>query len=577
MPIYGLLIKSAGLPDRFFPLGSDPIRIGRSRGQDIILPGSSVSKAHAEVVCRDDAYLLEDVGSTNGTFVNEERVASHPLKIGDVIRIGDFTLAFSTYSLDGSAGAEGAVSVSSAELFVSGDTLVDMTEELGLHEMQTKVVLESGEQPDDIQKAYQRLCVMYEVTHQIAGFLDLPQLLKRISEVVVNVLKTERCVILLRDESTGEPVPMATSWGADVDPKASPVLLSRTMVDEVLRSGRCMVTRDAQSDALLKDSDSVLMGGIHSALCVPLRNKDQIVGIIYCDNRRTELKLVGDDLQLLAGISQQAQLAVENARLFDQLRRRQDQLIRSEKMAALGRLAGGIAHQIRNPLTAIIGFSQVYGEKLEEGGLAALDAQKLKEYFNSMVQQAKRCNAIAENLLLFSRRSPAEPHPISVNDAIGEVLAILEFELVRRGVKIVTELDPQIPAITGDPAQLRQAFMNMITNAKEAMPEGGTLTIQTAAEEGGVAIRFSDTGPGIPPNLLERIFEPLFSTKPEGAGTGLGLFVSRQIVDTHHGTLRAESRQGEGSSFVMRLPAAGEKAEGAPRGGQSPTRRSVPR
>lgn len=555
MAVYGLLIRAVGVPGRFFALHDTPVRVGRGNDQDIILAGGSVSKAHLEVTPGPDGFVLTDVGSKNGTFVNKQKITTHPLAEGDIVTIGDFTLEFAEAPAGTETGGDTTLADGRTEIFLPGEALVDMTSDFGLPELETQVITEPEDGPDAIQKAYQRLSVMYEVTQAVAGYVELPMLLKRISEVVVDVLDTERCVILLRNETTGESTPVVTSWGENVDPTDSPVLLSRTMVDEVLRTGRCIVTRDAQADDRLKASQSVLSGGIHSALCVPLRNKESIIGLIYCDNRVTKLALVRDDLLLLAGISGQAQLAIENARLFEQLKRRQEQLIRSEKVAALGRLAGGIAHQIRNPLSAIIGFSELYAEKLQTGGIQALDPEELAQYLTSMVTQGKRCDAIAENLLMFSRPSPSEPRPVHIEDVLEEVLAILEYELTKSQITCVKDLDPSIPATVADPAQLRQVFMNLMINAKEAMPGGGTLTLSTHLENKNVVAGISDSGRGITQDLLARIFEPLFTTKPDGEGTGLGLYVARHVLTEHGGKLEVSSRLGEGTTFSVTLPA----------------------
>lgn len=236
----------------------------------------------------------------------------------------------------------------------------------------------------------------------------------------------------------------------------------------------------------------------------------------------------------------------------------QGRLVRSEKLASLGELVAGIAHEINNPLTGIMVFSSLV---LEDSRLP----QDLREDMEVINRETERCSGIVRRLLEFSRESPPHKAPESINHLLDNTLHLLENQTSFHNISIVRHYDPDLPAILVDGNQLNQVFMNILLNAAQAMPGGGTLTLGTelAASAEHVAIRFRDTGCGISEEGLQRIFDPFFTTKEDG-GTGLGLSVSYGIIENHGGKIEVDSRVGEGATFTVLLPLrplAGDAAE----------------
>ena len=226
----------------------------------------------------------------------------------------------------------------------------------------------------------------------------------------------------------------------------------------------------------------------------------------------------------------------------------QNQLVRSEKLASLGELVAGIAHEINNPLTGIMVFSSL-----------TLDNPNLPADFRSDIEtiyrESQRCAGIVQGLLEFSRETTPEKNPESLNIILEKTLRLLENQAGFHDIDIRRYFDHNLPTILVDANQLNQVFINILINAAQAMPDGGKLELTTGLDKSGnqLFVRVRDTGCGIPEENLKRIFDPFYTTKESG-GTGLGLSVSYGIVENHGGTIEVESRVGEGTTFVVLLP-----------------------
>ncbi len=232
------------------------------------------------------------------------------------------------------------------------------------------------------------------------------------------------------------------------------------------------------------------------------------------------------------------------------LRKSEQLRAESEKLASIGRLAAGVAHEINNPLTGVLTFAHLLREKDN------LDEQD-KQDLDLVIHETKRAAEIVRSLLDFARETPVVKQPLSMNDVIRQTLRLLGNRKAFQQITVREDFQDDLPAVDGDMNQLQQVLLNLSLNACEAMPNGGTLTISTRSRDGMVLVKLADTGCGIKQAHLEQIFEPFFSTKPIGKGTGLGLSVSYGIVRQHGGDLQVESREGEGSTFTILLPSAG--------------------
>jgi len=241
-----------------------------------------------------------------------------------------------------------------------------------------------------------------------------------------------------------------------------------------------------------------------------------------------------------------------------ELRNAHQRLLRQERLAVLGQLAGGVGHELRNPLGAIKNAVYFLNMVLEE------PAPEVKETLEILDLEVATCEKIISDLLELGRTRPLLRLKVQVNDIVEEALSRAS---VPEGVKVITELDQELPSILADPTQLGQVFGNIIANAFQAMPEGGQLLVKTRSSDmGEVIISFTDTGTGIPEEDLDRIFEPLFTTRAKGLG--MGLAITRMLVERHGGTVQVESEVGRGSTFTVRLPAGGGLAQSSASPGQ---------
>jgi two-component system NtrC family sensor kinase len=239
----------------------------------------------------------------------------------------------------------------------------------------------------------------------------------------------------------------------------------------------------------------------------------------------------------------------ETLRMKEALEKTQVQLLQSEKMASLGKLAAGVAHQLNNPLGGITLFAKLILEEYELADGARDDLQRI-------LKDAQRCRDTVKELLEFARQTRQEMRPHDINQAISRTLFLLENQAIFQNIEIKRNLASDLPLVPADIQQLNHMFMNIILNAVEAMEGKGKLTLKTTLSQNGtrLVIEISDTGPGIPEDVLPQIFEPFFTTKEEGKGTGLGLSLVYSIVENHRGRVTARSKSGEGTTFTIELP-----------------------
>jgi len=308
-----------------------------------------------------------------------------------------------------------------------------------------------------------------------------------------------------------------------------------------------------------------LLAGVVSGIAAPLTQGDDFVGVIF---------LLSDDygydanhLRLFQGISRQAALSIRNTQLYEvqanyamhleemvaartaELQSAQQLLIRAEKLASIGRLAASIAHEINNPLQPIRIHLEDMLEDIQNN--APLDTRAIQ----TIQESVERIRRIVSQLLEFSGKRNAnaqELQLLDINQVIEGVLSLNRKFFEKEGLHITTDFSA-IPGVYGSKDQLEQVFMNVVLNAKAALAAGGQLHVHTEHKNGQVIITFQDSGCGIPPEQIDKIFDPFFSTKANG--TGLGLFVSYGIIEGHHGTISVDSQLGVGTTVTIQLPA----------------------
>jgi len=300
--------------------------------------------------------------------------------------------------------------------------------------------------------------------------------------------------------------------------------------------------------------DTQLKEEIVAAYVVVLWSKDHVIGGLVVGSR-TPREFSAADVNLLIAVGSQISSAIERSILYEQtrqayenLRRTQEQLLHSEKLAAVGQLISGVAHELNNPLTAILGYSQLLTSSGQMG-------QQGMEYADKLYKQAQRTHRIVQNLLSFGRQHKPERVPVQINQALEETLALRDYDLRMHNIRIHLDLAENLPVISADPYQLQQVFLNMVNNAVDAILEHSTegdLWVRTGLDGDRFSVEFTDSGPGV--KDASRVFDPFYTTKPVGKGTGLGLSICYGIITEHGGIIRVRNIPARGASFTIELP-----------------------
>lgn len=400
----------------------------------------------------------------------------------------------------------------------------------------------------------------------LTSTLDLPKLLNLVIDEIKLLTQAQGVSVLLYDEAADE-----LTFAAVVGPGAEQLVNTRMPASAgvagwVLRERLPALVQDAQADPRFYGGIDHRTGlTTRSLMAVPVIHQDKFAGLFEAINKMTNEPFEEHDLILLEGLAASAAIAIENARLYQmereqyqRLQQTQAQMIHVEKMAALGRLVASIAHEINNPLQAVqgclgLGLEEITGRQRRD---------KLISYLQMAAGEIERIAQILARMRDFYRPSGEEMRPVDVHAILRSVLDLSQKQLQHSHVIVVCEWEKDLPPIVANPDHLKQVFLNLVLNAIDAMPEtGGTLRLRTRPDRltladrevhAAVRLEFSDSGEGIPADVLPRIFEPFFTAKK--GGSGLGLAISYGIIEAHNGLITATSRVNEGTTFAIVLP-----------------------
>jgi len=564
-----LLIKTGKKKGQSYSITDQAVFIGRDPSNTIQLPDKQVSRKHASITPHGTEYFIEDLGSRNGTLVNDHPVQRQVLKPGDEIKVGSTVLELTPLGDKEEVCEHLKDSVPQGQPASALDPINGLTVEIALPPQGLDSIIASPYEAEfsSLQKAYLRLSLMYRLINDLVTVTDLRELMDRTAERVLEIIKADRALIMLVDDQSGELLPQATRQRKGLK-HGDEISFSKTITRRVFETGESILTSDAMKDGRFRSSDSIVLNRIRSTLCVPIKTKDCILGIIHLDCLGKVMGFTREDLELLAAMGHQIGIAVDNARLVTDLRKanvelkeKQAQLIEAEKLSLLGKIAGGVAHEINNPIMSILGFTGMASTRIKEGIHGPDNKQESLHYLNVVQEEAQRCIQIVESISQFYRRKQTVMAPVDLNAVVEAALSVASFYMNQGHIEIVRDLKPGLPQIPASRGLIQQVIVNLIMNARDAMEHQGTLTISTDHEnDPWVTLRISDTGCGIKPDDIQKIFLPLFTTKAEGRGTGLGLSISQDIIVGHKGTIEVDSVLGKGTIFTIRLPSVSESS-----------------
>jgi signal transduction histidine kinase len=415
----------------------------------------------------------------------------------------------------------------------------------------------------ELHRVRELLQTLYAISDHLAASLDLDWVLSRVLDLSISATEARQgSIFLLPAPETPTPRILRRDLPPEEADLAISQVLTEGMAGWVVKHQEGMIIYDTTQDprwvTLPNDTTPP-----KSALAVPLMANNQVFGVLTLDHAEPA-HFQSQHMGLMRAIAHQASTAIEKARLHREvsnmaeilaerveertreLRETQAQLVQAEKLAALGELSAGVAHEINNPLHIL----QAYVEYMASMADVDLTFIELLEPMRNALDSIAR---LAGQLRDFSRPAGGEWRPLDLNDSLTSVLKLVNKEMMHCQIDVVKQLTPDLPLVSGDARQLEQVFLNLILNARDAMPGGGRLAIDTYAGQSTVHIRFADSGVGIEEEDLSRIFEPYFTTK-EDRGTGLGLAICQRIVTQHGGRISVSSRLGEGAVFILHLP-----------------------
>ena len=405
-----------------------------------------------------------------------------------------------------------------------------------------------------LRRRNQELSALIEINRMVTSSLELDEVLGATIQGIREILQVEAGSLVLLDEEIGGLVFRKTfrpgrGWvtGRTIQPGAG-------IIGYVVQSGESKLVNNVERDPyFLAEVDEETGFTSRAILCVPLKIRDRVMGAIEVINK-LDGAFTERDLELLQAMAASVAVAVDNANLYSELadfakevERSQAQLMQAEKMAAIGRLAASIAHEINNPLQAV-------HNSLHLGLHESLDDDRRLQYLSMARAEVQRLIEIVQRMLDFYRPSHGSVVPTNVNSVVENVLALAHKRLQHGSVRVYTRLSQDLPLVPMVPNQITQVFLNIVINAVEAMPSGGELRLETVLSEDGewVMAYFHDVGLGMSLEQIANLFEPFYTTKPDG--TGLGLAISYGIVERHGGMIEVSSQPGRGATFVVKLP-----------------------
>jgi two-component system, NtrC family, sensor kinase len=385
----------------------------------------------------------------------------------------------------------------------------------------------------------------------LVSILDLQSLSKRIIETITQTMGVEKASLFLVDEEKGgyslhESKNVSTTTSTQHLSKENPLPFYLQKVGEII------LREELAKRVHIRVINNVVnaMSLLEAEVSIPLIWKEQLIGMINLSHKFNRDIYSREDMELLSTLANQAAIAIENARLYEDLKRSKSYIRRADRLASLGTLTAGLAHEIRNPLVAIKTLTQLLPDRLDD--------EEFRNKFLSIASgEVDRISLLVTELLDFARPSDPKLEMENINIILDGMILLVSTETNKKKIDIIKGYASNLPFAQIDREQIKQVFLNILLNAIEATPQKGKITVRTRSfmKPGGepyVQVEFTDTGCGIPSDQLEEIFNPFFTTKI--TGSGLGLSISNQIVRDHRGYIDVESQLGKGSSFFINLP-----------------------
>jgi signal transduction histidine kinase len=535
-----------------FELKGGPVTVGRHSANAVPLHDTQVSRRHLELRSSPGGYELIDLGSGNGTLLNGQPVRSAPLRSGDTIALGQTVMMFT-------AGREG-----------QPDAANDLTERVKLQARPEQdiasaivrtVAADAGSQilsrpaaaTDWLRVRLASLAALYETAEAVSHILDVDQLLVTVMDLVFKSVQADHGCFMLRDES-GRLVPKAVRYREGVS-RQEELAVSRTVVEYVMKERQGVLVSDVSTDDRFRGVESLHRHNIREAICVPMKGRREVVGVLFLDTQSTLKQVVSrgldatkfteDHLHLASAIAHQAAIAVEESRYHEAL-------VNAERLAAVGQTIAALSHHIKNIMQGVR-----FGSDMVRAALKDEDKELMTKGWRLVERNQGRIDELILDMLSYSKEREPAVEPTDLNKLCEDAIEMVRGRATDRGVALEWRPGPGVAAVPCDPDGIHRAVLNLVSNALDALEDrpNPKLAVQALLESDGAwaKVIVLDNGPGVPAEKAEDIFKPFVSTKGS-RGTGLGLPVSRKIVREHGGDILVQSVPEKGSKFTIRLP-----------------------
>lgn len=535
-----------------FELNAPVVTIGRHSANAVPLHDTQVSRRHLELRGNANGYELLDLGSGNGTLLNGQPVRSAPLRSGDTISIGQSVLMYT---------------LGRNELADAGNELTERVrlqarpeQDLAQAIVRT-VAADAGSQilsrpaaaTDWLRIRLASLAALYETAEAVSHILDVDQLLVTVMDLVFKSVAADHGCFMVRD-ADGRLIPKAVHYREGVN-RQEELAVSRTVVDYVLREKQGVLVSDVYTDDRFRGVESLHRHNIREAICVPMKGRREVVGVLFLDTQSTLKQVVSrgldsskfteDHLHLASAIAHQAAIAVEESRYHEAL-------VNAERLAAVGQTIAALSHHIKNIMQGVR-----FGADMVRSSFKTDDKDLLGKGWKLVERNQARIDDLILDMLSYSKEREPAIEPTDLNKLCEDVLDVVRGRATERNVALEWRPGTGVSTVPCDPDGIHRALLNLVSNALDALEDRpqAKLAVQAILEPDGnwVKVIVLDNGPGIPAEKLEGIFKPFVSTKGS-RGTGLGLPVSRKIVREHGGDILVQSVMEKGSKFTIRLP-----------------------
>ena len=391
-----------------------------------------------------------------------------------------------------------------------------------------------------------------DLSKAMVSILDINELCRKIISTTTEALKVEKASVFIFNEEK-DAFLLCDARGLEGYTIANSYRKDDQFFKLLERRREITIREELERYQHNPDMQTIyqMMTRMGAETCIPLIAKQRLIGIINLGIKGNKKMYTHEDLELLTTLANSATIGIENAQLYENMKNTKKIMLRADRLASLGTLAAGLAHEIRNPLVAIKTFTQLLPERFDD--------EEFRNYFTSVAAgEIDRISTLITELLEFSRPSGPFFQQENLNDILDKMITLIKTEAKQKELTIEATLADDLPTVTVDKEQMKQVFINILLNAIQATPEKGTILVETrkiVKSNGGpgfVQVEISDTGIGIPEEELDKIFTPFFTTRAKGSG--LGLAISHQIIQEHEGTIDVKSAVQKGTTFIINLP-----------------------